>query len=182
MFNAHDNDAAYMSTRRLLRQMRDQGSVPTYLVRVTHKTSGMVHVIAIFPDGRYICDCCVGKNLGIVYSHFFLAWTKMDGLPFHVSLIRARWYQDPGANVKDIPAVTFQGKHLPNTSISNPFSAASNASQTAPAKTVRSTQTIPQCEVYHSIQAEIRPLMNGIQTQEQLERLQKAIAQIQYVS
>ncbi|KAJ7635604.1 hypothetical protein DFH06DRAFT_1003450, partial [Mycena polygramma] len=90
MFNTFENDSAYMSTRWLLRQMRDRGLVPTYLVRVKHKTSGTVHIIAIFPDGRYLCDCCMGSNLGIVCCHFFLAWTKMDGLPFHVSSIQRR--------------------------------------------------------------------------------------------
>ncbi|KAJ7447816.1 hypothetical protein FB451DRAFT_1054258 [Mycena latifolia] len=90
MFNTFENDTAYMSTQWMLRQMQDRGLVPTYLVRVTHKTAGTIHIIAIFPDGRYVCDCCMGTNLGIVCSHFFLAWTKMDGLPFHVSLIRAR--------------------------------------------------------------------------------------------
>ncbi|KAJ7635603.1 hypothetical protein DFH06DRAFT_1003501, partial [Mycena polygramma] len=41
------------------------------------------------------------------------------------------------------------------------------------------TQTIAQREVYHRIQAEIAPLMNGIQTEEQMQRLQDSLAQIQ---
>ncbi|KAJ7602402.1 hypothetical protein DFH06DRAFT_1070481 [Mycena polygramma] len=181
MFNTFENDSAYMSTRWLLRQLRDRGLVPIYLVRVTHKTSGTVHIIAIFPDGRYLCDCCMGSNLGIVCCHFFLAWTKMDGLPFHVSSIRARWYQDPAKDVADSPTVTFQGKQarnikftaqsLPNASVSNLFSSRSDARPP--------TQTIPQREVYHRVQAEIAPLMNEIQTEEQMQRLQESLAQIQ---
>ncbi|KAJ7447817.1 hypothetical protein FB451DRAFT_1054219, partial [Mycena latifolia] len=60
--------------------------------------------------------------------------------------------------------------------VSNPLSAASSA---AASNAPPPTQTIPQREVYHSIQAEIRPLMVGIQTREQLDRLQAALNQIQ---
>ncbi|KAJ7713762.1 hypothetical protein DFH07DRAFT_763242, partial [Mycena maculata] len=185
LFNSFENDTAYMSTRWLLRQMADRDLVPTYLVRVTHKTLGTVHIVALFPDGRYVCDCCMGTNLGIVCCHFFFAWTKMDGLPFHISLVRKRWYSDIDANVENVPAVTFQNKQarkiqftaqaLPHASISNPLRVASLPEDVSPA-----TQTIPAREVYHSIQAEIRPLMNGIQTREQLDRLQAALVQIRY--
>ncbi|KAJ6583429.1 hypothetical protein DFH09DRAFT_911584 [Mycena vulgaris] len=175
MINAHENDTAYMSTRWLFRQMQDRGLVPSYLIRATYKTTKTTHIIAIFPDGRYVCDCCMGTNLGIVCCHFFLAWTKMDGLPSHISLIRAR------LDVKDIPTITFLGKQarnvqftaqaLPKASVSNPLSVVSHAP--------RATETIPQREVYHSIQSDICPLMNRMQTREQLEQLQAALAQVQ---
>ncbi|KAJ7747698.1 hypothetical protein DFH07DRAFT_776006 [Mycena maculata] len=127
LFNSFENDTAYMSTQWLLRQMADRGLVPTYLVRVTHKTLGTVHIAALFPDGRY-----------------------------------ARKIQ-------------FTAQALPHASILNPLRVANLPEDVSPA-----TQTIPVREVYHSIQAEIRLLMNGIQTREQLDQLQAALVQIRH--
>ncbi|KAJ6618543.1 hypothetical protein B0H10DRAFT_1795120, partial [Mycena sp. CBHHK59/15] len=88
--NNFTNDTAYMETRWLLRLIQNQGLVPVHLVKVTHMSAGAIHIIAILPDGRYVCDCCMSLNLGLVCRHYFTAWLKMPGLPFHISLIRAR--------------------------------------------------------------------------------------------
>ncbi|KAJ7026264.1 hypothetical protein C8F04DRAFT_919706, partial [Mycena alexandri] len=87
MLNTFENDEAYIGTRWLLRLVNEKGLVPQHLLKITHIRSGTAHVIAIFEDGRYICDCCMGLNVGVVCRHYFLAWTKMVGLPFHISLI-----------------------------------------------------------------------------------------------
>ncbi|KAJ7652321.1 hypothetical protein B0H17DRAFT_1163664 [Mycena rosella] len=90
MLNTYENDNAYIGTGWLLRLVNDKGLVLKHLLKITHIRSGATHIIAIFEDGRYICDCCMGLNLGIVCCHYFLAWMKMVRLPFHISLIRAR--------------------------------------------------------------------------------------------
>ncbi|KAJ6545321.1 hypothetical protein B0H19DRAFT_914963, partial [Mycena capillaripes] len=55
--------------------------------QISHTETGATHIIAILPDGRYLCDCCMGMNLGVVFRHYFVAWYKIPGLPFHLSLI-----------------------------------------------------------------------------------------------
>ncbi|KAJ6565546.1 hypothetical protein DFH09DRAFT_1081698 [Mycena vulgaris] len=36
--------------------------------------------------------------------HYFRAWINAQGLPFHISLIQPRWYQDPAFATESIPA------------------------------------------------------------------------------
>lgn len=43
------------------------------------------------------------------------------------------------------------------------------------------TQTLPARTVFHEAQAALRPLLTGVQTQEQLEGLLDKIGAIQYV-
>ncbi|KAJ6485401.1 hypothetical protein C8R47DRAFT_538198, partial [Mycena vitilis] len=131
--NDFSNDSAYIGARFLLRLVQAQGLVPAYVVKVTHTVTRAMHIVVLFADGRYMCDCCMGSNLGCVCRHFLVVWLKIPGLPFHISLIRARWLAEPGLDVKLIEAVTFaQGvsNHtirfsamtLPMASISNPVS------------------------------------------------------------
>ncbi|KAJ7731464.1 hypothetical protein DFH07DRAFT_713146, partial [Mycena maculata] len=87
--NDFSNDNAYIETRWLLRLVQNQGLVPIHLVKITHRNTGAAHIVAILPDGRYVCDCCMGLNQGLVCRHYFAAWLKIPGLPFHISLIRA---------------------------------------------------------------------------------------------
>ncbi|KAJ7436413.1 hypothetical protein FB451DRAFT_1193915 [Mycena latifolia] len=138
------NDDAYIETRWLLRLIQNQGLVPVHLLKITHMSTGATHIIAILPDGRYVCDCCMGLNLGQVCRHYYAAWTawqlKMPGLPFHISLIRARWYQNPRLDIAQLNAIIFQdgptgrlveftAKSLPAASVSNPISTLSGPPQ-----------------------------------------------------
>jgi hypothetical protein len=84
------NDNAYIGTRFLLRLVLEQGVVPAHLIKITHTASGAAHILVILPDGRYLCDCCMPMNLGVSCRHYFVAWVKIPGLPFHISLIRTR--------------------------------------------------------------------------------------------
>jgi hypothetical protein len=88
--NDFSNGFAYIETHWLLRLVQRQGLVPIHLVKITHINTTAAHIIAILPDGRYICDCCMGLNLGLVCHHDFAVWLKVPGLPFHISLIRAQ--------------------------------------------------------------------------------------------
>ncbi|KAJ7652322.1 hypothetical protein B0H17DRAFT_909390, partial [Mycena rosella] len=59
--------------------------------------------------------------------------------------------------------------------ISNPLSIPRTDEVTlAPA-----TRTIPQQTIYHTLQADLAPLMAGIQTQEQLDALRESLAKVQ---
>ncbi|KAJ6524880.1 hypothetical protein DFH09DRAFT_937053, partial [Mycena vulgaris] len=91
--NTFINDNAYIGTRFLLRLVRERGLVPAHLIQIIHTQTGATHIIALFNDGRYLCDCCMGSNLGVVCRHYFVAWVKVPGLPFHISLIRPRCVQ-----------------------------------------------------------------------------------------
>ncbi|KAJ7620498.1 hypothetical protein DFH06DRAFT_1010611, partial [Mycena polygramma] len=88
--NDFSNDSAYIGARFLLRLVQAQGLVPAYVIKVTHTVTRTIHIIVLFADGRYMCDCCMGSNLGCVCRHFLVVWLKIPGLPFHISLIRAR--------------------------------------------------------------------------------------------
>ncbi|KAJ6597586.1 hypothetical protein DFH09DRAFT_1071585 [Mycena vulgaris] len=43
--------------------------------------------------------------MGIPCRHYFRPWINVQGLPFHISLIRPRWYQDPAFTTETIPVV-----------------------------------------------------------------------------
>ncbi|KAJ7782252.1 hypothetical protein DFH07DRAFT_728359, partial [Mycena maculata] len=166
----------------LLRLVQNQGLVPIHLVKITHRNTGAAHIVVLLPDGCYVCDCCMGLNQGLVCHHYFAAWLKIPGLPFYISLIRARWYQNPRLEVARFSAIIFRDRatsrlvqftatSLPGSTISNPVS-----SSTVPMPPP--TQTLPQRTVYHALQAEVRLMMNGIQTQEQLDDMHEQLGQI----
>ncbi|KAJ7915255.1 hypothetical protein B0H13DRAFT_1610702, partial [Mycena leptocephala] len=71
--NDFENDRAYIGTRFLLRLVREQGLVPTHVLKIVHAQSGATHIIVLLPDGRYMCDCCMGTNLGVVCRHYLVA-------------------------------------------------------------------------------------------------------------
>ncbi|KAJ7797425.1 hypothetical protein B0H14DRAFT_2618978 [Mycena olivaceomarginata] len=117
---------------------------------------GASHYAVILSDGRYIYDCCI---------------------PFHISLIHPRWYQNPDAAIESVPAVCRarelgpQEFRLPARTIrsafaSNPLDSTSHESTPPPA-----TQTVPARDVFHNVQAAILPLIAGIQTREQVADL-----------
>ncbi|KAF9457959.1 hypothetical protein BDZ94DRAFT_1115273, partial [Collybia nuda] len=87
MINAFENDAAYISTVWLLQLIKWRGLEMQHILHITHKATGKVHHLVILQDKRYICDCCMGLNLGIPCRHYFTAWTSVQGLPFHIGLV-----------------------------------------------------------------------------------------------
>lgn len=98
-----------------------------------------------------------------------------------------RWYQDPGAAVESVPAVCRmcelgpQEFRLPTRTIqsafdSNPLDSTSQETTPPP-----QTQTVPARDVFHNVQAAIRPLIAGIQTREQVADLLDSLGKLQYV-
>lgn len=90
MINIHENDRAHISTKWLIRQILQRGLQVKHLIRVVHRATNALHYIALLRDGRYLCDCCLDQNLGLVCRHYFVAWITVQDLPFHLSFIRAR--------------------------------------------------------------------------------------------
>ncbi|KAJ7163678.1 hypothetical protein C8R46DRAFT_902606, partial [Mycena filopes] len=88
--NRFTNDRAYIGTRFLLRLVQEKGLVPLHLIKIVHTASQATHYLVLFADGRYMCDCCMQESLGVACRHYFTAWIKIPGLPFNISLIRAR--------------------------------------------------------------------------------------------
>lgn len=180
-----------------------RGLVVRHLLRIRHTSSGSIHYLAVLPDGRYICNCCMPLNLGIPCRHYFRAWIDVQGLPFHISLIRpryvflfqtlvhmgdiihCRWYQDPDFATESIPAVCrthelqpgefkFETSLIRSVFASNPIDTTSHAATPPPR-----TQTLPARAVFHDVQAAIRPLMAGVQTTEQVEDLVQSLQGLQ---
>lgn len=54
----------------------------------------VTHYLVLLRDRTYICDCCMGLNLGVSCRHYFQVLLKMPSLRFHIGLIRPRWYQN----------------------------------------------------------------------------------------
>ncbi|KAJ6623226.1 hypothetical protein B0H10DRAFT_2162542 [Mycena sp. CBHHK59/15] len=165
----------------------ERGLSVRHLLLVTHESTGAVHYVAILSDGRYVCDCCMPSNLGIPCRHYFPIWVDVQNLPFNISLIRPRkvWYQDPSFAVESIPAVCRTRElapgefQLPTRTMRSAF--ASNPLDTTSHETTPppSTQTVPARDVFHNVQAAIRPLIAGIQTWEQVSELIQNLEDLQ---
>ncbi|KAJ7257999.1 hypothetical protein C8J57DRAFT_1074030 [Mycena rebaudengoi] len=90
MLNPFENDRAYISCKWLIQLVRQKGLQVRQLIRVIHRATGCAHYVALLRDGRYVCDCCMERNLGLVCRHFFSGWVNIRDLEFHLSFIRAR--------------------------------------------------------------------------------------------
>jgi hypothetical protein len=90
MANAFENDTAHISTKWLLRLITGRGLSVQHLLKIVHLSGHSTHFLALLPDGRYVCDCCMGLNLGIPCRHYFQALTTVKNLRFHIGLVRPR--------------------------------------------------------------------------------------------
>ncbi|KAJ7247721.1 hypothetical protein C8J57DRAFT_1240663 [Mycena rebaudengoi] len=59
------NDNAYIEARFLLHIVKDHDLQPLHIILIKHVSSAATHLLVIFADGRYMCDCCMGTNMGI---------------------------------------------------------------------------------------------------------------------
>ncbi|KAF8170015.1 hypothetical protein K438DRAFT_1614411, partial [Mycena galopus ATCC 62051] len=90
MINSFENDRARVSMRWAISLITKRGLTVRHLLMVKHESTGVVHYVAVLPDGRYVCDCCMPSNLGIPCRHYFRIWIDVQNMPFHISLIRPR--------------------------------------------------------------------------------------------
>ncbi|PBK61694.1 hypothetical protein ARMSODRAFT_864235, partial [Armillaria solidipes] len=88
MISSFSNDSAFISTKWLLRLINGRGLNVKYLFRVRHLgPTGAEHYLAVLPDDRYICDCCMGLNLGVPCRHYFQVLSKSPNLRFNVGIV-----------------------------------------------------------------------------------------------
>ncbi|KAJ6573820.1 hypothetical protein DFH09DRAFT_1078785 [Mycena vulgaris] len=118
-------------------------------------------------------------NLGIPCRNYFHTWINVQGLPFQISLIQPRWYQDPAFATESIPAACrthelkpqefkFEISTIRSVFALNPIDTTSHAATPPPR-----TQTLPARAVFHDVQAAIHPLLAGAQISEQVVTLFK---------
>ncbi|KAJ7200639.1 hypothetical protein GGX14DRAFT_397044 [Mycena pura] len=107
----------------------------------------------------------------------FAFWVDVQNMPFHISLIRPRWYQDPTFAAEAIPAVGRTRElapeefRLPTRTIRSAFASNPIDNTSHDVTPPPRTQTVPARDVFHNVQAAIRPLIAGIQTREQVSDL-----------
>ncbi|KAF5350515.1 hypothetical protein D9756_008535 [Leucocoprinus leucothites] len=175
LMNPFTNDRAHISTTWLFNLINNLKLRIHQLFKVTHQATGAAHYLVRLTDDRCICDCCMGMNLGVPCRHFFNAWVRIKGLPFHLGLVRARWYKTPSVDLAAIPVVTQHGElsaeelRLKDSlaSASNPIKWAGRRNQGN--RTPSCTQTLGAREVHQTVQAAFRPMLAGLQTQDQVE-------------
>jgi hypothetical protein len=78
--NNFKNDNSHISTVFLLRLIRGRALTIKHLIEVTHIGTNALHIVALLPDDSYVCDCCMGMNLGLPCRHYLLNM-KTDGVP-----------------------------------------------------------------------------------------------------
>ncbi|KAF8225201.1 hypothetical protein L208DRAFT_1506921 [Tricholoma matsutake] len=105
MINPFANDNVRISAKWLLWLIDGPGLNIKHLLCVTPLGTNASHHLVILADGHYICDCCMGTNLGIPCRHYFQILTRVQGMKFNVGLIWARWYQNPSLDLTTIPMV-----------------------------------------------------------------------------
>ena len=159
---------------------------------------------SLFTVGSYVCDCSMGSNLGVNCHHYYCTLTRVSGMVFHLASIRkrydntvmycnivlnnsCRWWQDPNIDAMSIESVTLThsvpeqclGLHaqpLDARHFANPLERQHNGPTPPPA-----TQSINSHIVFHEAHAALKPLMNSVQTQEQLDKLLAHLNDIRYV-
>jgi hypothetical protein len=89
MVNRFENDTSYIGTAWLLRLAQGRGLQVQHLLRITHLGHGTTHILAVLPDNQYVCDCCMGMNLGIPCRHYFQALSVVTNLQFIIGVVRA---------------------------------------------------------------------------------------------
>ncbi|KAJ7275684.1 hypothetical protein C8J57DRAFT_1061696 [Mycena rebaudengoi] len=186
MLNTFENDTVYISAKWLINLVKQRGLRVKHLVRVAHRATGAIHYVVLLRDGRYMCDCCMDQNLGLVCRHYFILWVTIQDLQFHLSFIRSRWYQDPKTDLSRLPAVTKKNKIQPENLRLNIQQIPSPAFVPVPDRknTIKhqdtshsayATETLPAREVFHEVQTALRLLVAHLQTREQVDSLLQSL-------
>ncbi|KAH7903945.1 hypothetical protein BJ138DRAFT_1167358 [Hygrophoropsis aurantiaca] len=188
MSNSFKNDNAHISTKWLLRLTTSRGLQVQHLLKIVHQGTNATHYLALLPDNRFVCDCCMGMNLGIPCRHYFKAFLKVDGLAFHIGLIRSRWYQDPLLDITTVSSITRDNTAYTRTDkanlrsdpihpshLANPLGSSASQLRLTPAP---STQTVNARTAYQEAHAALKPLLIGIQTQDELDDLKESLDEL----
>ncbi|KIO33044.1 hypothetical protein M407DRAFT_66069, partial [Tulasnella calospora MUT 4182] len=189
--NRYTNDTAYITTPWFMELITQRRLNVHHLLKVVFESAEATthHLLVLLDYGAYLCDCCMGTNLGIPCRHYFAVLRAMRSPPisFHIGLIRLRWLNDPNLDISSVPPVTLDlvetDRRIPVSGhiLSNPLHGRGGASVllsldgTPPPP----TQTISAQEVFHHIQTAVRTATRGIQTQEQLAQFMDRMAEVE---
>ncbi|EDR08148.1 uncharacterized protein LACBIDRAFT_297917 [Laccaria bicolor S238N-H82] len=178
MLNSFENDNAHISTKWLLHLIKGRGLQVTHLLCVTHDGTDAFHMVALLPNDNYVCDCCMGMNLGIPCRHYFRALSAIKNLKFNIEVIRAWWYQDNQLDTQKVPVVFAREAQVRHLDVEMPTALETTRIPTNPLKLHHvspsappPTQTVPARTVFHEANAAFALLANGIQMQQQLDEL-----------
>jgi hypothetical protein len=87
MVNRFENDTSYIGTAWLLCLAQGRGLQVQHLLRITHLGHGTTHILTVLPDNQYVCDCCMGMNIGIPCHHYFQALSVVINLYFIIGVV-----------------------------------------------------------------------------------------------
>jgi hypothetical protein len=92
MVNRFNDDAAYICTQWLLRQISSRGLTVKSLVKV--QRGATTHILALLSGGSYVCDCMMGTNAGIPCRHYFAVLNRSPNVRFSLALVQKRYVHD----------------------------------------------------------------------------------------
>ncbi|KAH6904733.1 hypothetical protein BKA70DRAFT_1109028 [Coprinopsis sp. MPI-PUGE-AT-0042] len=182
MISRFDNDSAYIATQWLLRQISQRGLRVEHLFKVTRVKHSVTttHVVAILRDSSFLCDCMMPTNKGLPCRHFYAVLKRAPNVRLSLGHVRRRWFANKDLDISRISPVA-ANENEPRRSdvpmsaqtvpLSNPLERVQGPQATPPP----ATQTIPSREAYHEANASIRPIVNQIQTRQELEEFQRVL-------
>jgi len=200
MFDQFNDDSPYISLPYLMTELSLRQLTIMHVLKVTNIGTGAIHHVMLLADMRYVCDCGMSMNVGIPCRHYFRVLQAVRELPFHIALIRSRWYQDPDLDISQIEPIllnsTIPDRNRDQITVSDlPASLRNNPLATTGGPPIIAfqngvsrnshvpppTQTLSSRQVYHEMQAALRPLMNGVETREQLLHVLENLRSVRYV-
>lgn len=95
IINPYLSDNTYIATPWLIHLILACRLKIRHIIKVTFSSNQAAtqHIVVILDHDRYLCDCCMGVNLGIPCRHYFAVLRAMGGvnMTFSLSLIRRRY-------------------------------------------------------------------------------------------
>lgn len=184
VLNAHNEDGPHISLTYLYSLLENRSLRIEHLYAVTFPgQQSSRHIVATLTDGRYVCDCAMGSNLGLVCRHFFAVMAKSNA-KFHIGFIRSRWFQNPAEDVSEVAPVTCRvvlnemaaaslGTSHPTNMWSYPLNLRSGSSP-------NQNPTLPRQTIYHTANDALRDMIPNVTTQEQLDELVQDLIDLRY--
>ncbi|KZW01721.1 hypothetical protein EXIGLDRAFT_691741 [Exidia glandulosa HHB12029] len=168
------SDIICLSTKYVLSVIASHKLRVTHLFTVKHTSSHATHTMAVLDPHRHVCDCMMLTNLGVPCRHFWAVWQNVQGMLFHIGLIRPRWLNNHALDVASIAPVTqthaVQESRL-NLPADTVASALSNPLAEVSGTPAPPTRSLGPQTIYDEGLAVFTPLLNTVQTQEELDDL-----------
>ncbi|KIO25450.1 hypothetical protein M407DRAFT_75730, partial [Tulasnella calospora MUT 4182] len=95
LYGTQASDAAYVGSAWLMNKLCRLERAVKHVVKVGYRgtNTSSEHLLILLYHDRYLCDCCIGTNLGIPCSHFWATLQHGRGLnlAFNLGLIHPRY-------------------------------------------------------------------------------------------